>query len=48
MLHSIKILKTSFFSSLRVDLSVETYIMVSYEGEGPKVVDKFDGVDFHS
>ena len=47
MLHSIKNLKTNFFLSLRVDLSGETYIMASYEGEGPKVVDKLDGVNFH-
>ena len=40
-------LKTSFFLSLKVDLSGETYIMASHEGEGPKVVDKFDGVIFY-
>ena len=42
-----KRLKTSFFLTLRVDLSGETYIMASYEGEGLKVVDKFNGVNFH-
>ena len=40
-------LKSNFFLSLRIDLSGETYIMTSYESEGPKVVDKFDGVNFH-
>ena len=28
-------------------MSEETYIMASYDAEGPKVVDKFNGVNFH-
>jgi hypothetical protein len=36
-----------FVLSLRVDLSVETYIMASDEGEGPKVADKFDRMNVH-
>ena len=28
-------------------MSGETYIMVSHGGEGSKVVDKFDGMNFH-